>query len=185
MRVGKRHALGTDQLPSSVLFKLMRPKDSPKCAVRPQKNSAAFVDGIMIDSWTVLTHGCTISVQTVAGRQKFTYRYFDRPPTAQELEIPKAVSEATAEGAPSEESVSVLAEDKAPCEVTQTGSSTKPQGETAPRVGDEGEQEVPSAAPAEKPTKVPTETEREELSVEEELKEIFGHLFKEDQDQPA
>lgn len=92
MRVSRRTAVGTEQLPGSLLFKLRGLKRFPRCAVLPKRNFILFVDGGLKSAWTALTHGCEISVQTADGREKFNYKYFDRPPTAQELEtVPEGV----------------------------------------------------------------------------------------------
>ncbi len=86
-------AVGTAEIPATIMFKLKGSKHKPTCLAIHGKTARVFINNIESTNWTELSHGDSVEIYPAEDEYCYRYRYFDRAPTAAELEVPEDVTQ--------------------------------------------------------------------------------------------
>jgi hypothetical protein len=122
-KTGRKNALGTAEVPRTLIFRLKGSKGRPRCVVMPGKNTKVFVNNVECSYWAEVHHGDYLEVFPAGDEFSYRYRYFEKTPTAGELQAAVEVAEEIGEGVFLGEDEFILAEDEdlgaAPGDATQ------------------------------------------------------------------
>lgn len=122
-KTGRKNAVGTAEVPGTMLFRLKGGKAQPKCMVMPDKKARVFVNNIESTYWTEVHHGDFVEMYPAESEYSYRYRYFERAPTSGELQAFDKVTEQIGEGVFLGEDEFILADDDdlggAPGDATQ------------------------------------------------------------------
>ncbi len=111
-KTGRKSALGTVEVPGTLHFRLKGSKAEPTCMVMSGKGNQMFVNNIECIHWTAVHHGDYVEVFPAQDEFSYRYRYFERTPTAEELEAAVEVTQEIGDGVFLGEDEFILAEDE-------------------------------------------------------------------------